>query len=77
MNKITLNAREIQKIYDLFNKMNESTDFGTIELEQSESTGIGSILTATMIVTHREVEGEFTVTISDRRRLNLSPTQTS
>jgi hypothetical protein len=62
MNKITLNAREIQKIYDLFNKMNESTDFGTIELEQSESTGI---LTATMTVTHREVEGEFTVTISD------------
>ena len=65
MSKITLNAREIQKIYDLFNKMNESSDYGTIELEQSEGTGIGSILTATMIVTHRDVEGDFTVTITD------------
>ena len=65
MNKIILTAREVQKIYDLFNKMNDSKDFETIELEQSEGTGIGSILKATMTVTHREVEGEFTVTISD------------
>ena len=65
MNKITLNARELQKIYDLFNKMADSKDFETIELEQSESTGIGFVLKATMYVTHQEVEGEFTVTISD------------
>jgi len=65
MNKITLNARELQKIYDLFNKMTDSKDFETIELEQSESDGIGSILKATMYIKHREVEGKFTVTISD------------
>ena len=65
MNKITLNARELQKIYDLFNKMADSKDFETIELEQSDGAGIGTILKATMYVTHQEVEGEFTVTISD------------
>lgn len=65
MNKIVLNARELQKIYDLFNKMNESSDYGTIELQQSDSTEIGSILKATMYVTHREVEGDFTVTVTD------------
>ena len=65
MNKITLNARELQKIYDLFNKMADSKDFETIKLEQSDGVEIGTILKATMYVTHREVEGEFTVTISD------------
>ena len=65
MNKITLNARELQKVYDLFNKMNESSDYGTIELEQSGDNGIGTVLKATMYVTHREVEGDFTVTITD------------
>ena len=66
MNKITLNARELQKIYDLFNKMADSKDFETIELEQSNTgNGIGLVLKATMYVTHQEVEGEFTVTISD------------
>ena len=66
MSKIRLTARELKKIYDLFNKMNESSDYGTIELKQSNTgNGIGSVLKATMYVTHREVEGDFTVTISD------------
>lgn len=65
MNKITLTARELQKIYDLFNKMNESSDYGTVTLESSNESGIGSILEATFYVTHREVEGDFTVTITD------------
>jgi len=67
MNKITLNARELEKIYTIFNQMNEGIDYGTITLEQSDNTGIGSVLTATIYVTHREVEGDFTVTITDEK----------
>lgn len=68
MNKITLNARELQDIMDMFNKINEptlSTEFESITLEQSSDSGIGSILKASMYITHKDVEGEFTVTISD------------
>ena len=64
MSKIRLTARELQKVYDLFNKMNEG-EYSTIELKQTKGNGIGTILKATMYVTHNEVEGEFTVTISD------------
>lgn len=67
MNKITLNARELEKIYTIFNQMNESSEYGAVTLEQSDNTGIGSTLTATMYVTHREVEGDFTVTITDEK----------
>lgn len=67
MNKITLNARELEKIYTLFNQMNESSDYGTVTLEQSDNTGIGCVLTATMYVTHRDVEGDFTVIITDEK----------
>ena len=66
MNKIRLTAKEVQKVYDFFQKMNESSDYGYIELEQTEGDGIGSILKASMYVTHKEVEGEFTVTITDQ-----------
>jgi hypothetical protein len=65
MNKITLSAREIEKIYQLFNKMNESSDYGSVTLATEGNNGIGSVLTATFIVTHKDVEGEFTVTITD------------
>jgi hypothetical protein len=65
MNKITLSAREIEKIYQLFNKMNESSDYGSVTLKTEGDNGIGSVLTATFIVTHKDVEGEFTVTITD------------
>lgn len=67
MNKITLNAGELEKIYTLFNQMNESGEYGTVTLERSDNTGIGSVLTATMYVTHREVEGDFTVTITGEK----------
>jgi hypothetical protein len=68
MNKITLNARELQDIMDMFNKINEPTrctEFESIILEQSGESGIGSILKATMNIRHKEVEGEFTVIITD------------
>ena len=65
MNRIRLNARELQKIYDMFQKMNESSDYGSIILESSDENEIGSVLKATMYVTHKDVEGDFTVTITD------------
>jgi hypothetical protein len=65
MNKITLSAREIDKLYQLFNKMNESIDYGSVTLASEGNNGIGSVLTATFYVTHKDVEGEFTVTITD------------
>lgn len=68
MNKITLNVRELKDIMDLFNKINEPTwspEYESIILEQSGESGIGSILKATMYINHKDVEGEFTVTITD------------
>jgi hypothetical protein len=65
MNKIALSAREIEKLYDLFNSMNESSDYGSVTLATEGNNGIGNVLTATFIVTHKGVEGEFTVTITD------------
>ena len=65
MNKITLNAREMEEVYQFFNNMNESSDYGSITLEQSENTGIGCTLKATVYVTHKDVEGDFTVSITD------------
>ena len=66
MSKIRLTAKELQQVYDLFNKMNEG-EYSTIELKQSNTgNGIGSVLKATMYVTHKEVEGDFTVTITDQ-----------
>lgn len=68
MNTITLNVRELQDVMDMFNKINEptlSTEFESITLEQSGDSGIGSILKATMNIRHKDVEGEFTVTITD------------
>jgi hypothetical protein len=65
MNKITLLAREIEKIHQLFNKMNESSDYGSVTLTSEGDNGIGSVLTATFYVTHKDVEGEFSVTITD------------
>ena len=65
MHRIRLNARELQKIYDMFQTMNESSDYGSITLESSNENEIGSVLKATMYVTHKDVEGDFTVTITD------------
>ena len=65
MNKITLLARELEKIHQLFNKMNESSDYGSVTLATEGNNGIGSVLTATFYVTHKDVEGEFSVTITD------------
>lgn len=65
MSNITLNRRELYKLYELFNTLNVSEDWGTVTLYQNNDSGIGSVLTATFVIEHKDVDGEFTVTISD------------
>jgi len=67
MNKINLNRREIERVYELFNQMNESGDIGSVILIQEDTNGIGSSLTATFYVTHKHEEGEFTVDITNEK----------
>ena len=62
---IKLNRREVERLYDLFNTLHETGNYGVATLAQINDNGIGSMLTATFVVTHKEIEGEFTVTISD------------
>jgi hypothetical protein len=65
-NTISLNKREITRIYELFNNLNDLKEYGTVTITQgSHSSGIGSVINATYTITHKDVDGEFTVTISD------------
>jgi hypothetical protein len=65
VNTIRLNRRELEKINKLYDTMNESDDYGSVTLTQTNANEIGSELTATFYVTHKDTEGEFTVTITD------------
>ncbi len=65
MNTVRLSRRELEKLYKLFDVMNESEDYGSVTLAQTGDSGIGSVLTATFYVTHKDTEGEFTVTITE------------
>ena len=65
MNKIVLNSEAVERLYKLFNTLNESKDFGHVTLESEGNNGIGDVITATFYVTHKEVKGEFKVTIID------------
>lgn len=60
-NTITLNQHEVNRLKELFDLLNESKDYGSVTLEQHGD----SVLTATFVVTHREIDGEFTVTITE------------
>ena len=62
---ISMNRREVERLLELFNLLNESGDFGVVTLCQERGNGIGNGLTATFTVTQREIEGEFTTTITD------------
>jgi hypothetical protein len=64
MTKIQLNRKEIQKLSELFDKMNECDSYGTVTLTQEGDNGIGTTLKATFYVTHKDVEGEFTIDIT-------------
>jgi len=65
MNTISLNRREMEKLWELFNTLQPDKSWGSVTLAQQGNSGIGTVLTATFVVQHREVDGEFTVTISD------------
>jgi len=65
MKTISMNRREVERLYELFNRLHESGDHGSVTLAQDNSSGIGSILTATFVVTHSGEEGQLTVNISD------------
>ena len=65
MCKINLNRREVERLYEIFNKLHETGDFGCVVLEQQNDSGIGSVLNATFQITHKGVDGDFTVCITD------------
>lgn len=66
MNTIRLNRRELNRVSDLFNLFNAGqADYGYVELIQESDSGIGSVLTAKFNIVHKEVDGEFTVVITD------------
>lgn len=65
MNKIVLNVEAVERLYKLFNTVNESKDFGHVALESEGTNGIGDTITATFYVTHKEIKGEFRVIITD------------
>ena len=62
---IRLNQREVNRLKELFDILNESKDYGSVVLDQYSDNAIGSVLTATFVIEHKEIDGEFTVTITD------------
>ena len=65
MNTIRLNRRELNRVLELLNLFNDAGEYGYVELIQESDSGIGSVLTAKFYITHKDVEGEFTVVITD------------
>ena len=68
MNIIRLNRRELNRVLELLNLFNDTGDYGYVELVQESDSGIGSVLTAKFIIEHKEVNGEFTVVITDEEQ---------
>lgn len=64
-NIIRLNRREVDRLKELFDLLNQSKNFGSVVLDQHSENEIGSVLTATFVIEHKGVDGEFTVTITD------------
>lgn len=68
MNTIRLCRREVRRISELFDTIHQTGDVGFVTLTQdAEDSGIGYELRATFQITHRDTDGEFTVTITDHR----------
>ena len=68
MNTIRLNRRELNRILELFTLFNESGEYGYVELMQESGSGIGSVLNAKFYIKHKDVDGEFTVVITDEEQ---------
>ena len=62
-----LNRRELAKLIELFDQLQLTQDYDSVILNQENSSGIGSVLTATFSISHLTIPGEFTVTISDEK----------
>ncbi len=62
---IRLNKRELHRLVELFDRFNQQKEFGSVTLAQHGDNGIGQVLTATFVIEHKDVDGEFTVTITD------------
>ena len=65
MNTVRLNRRELNRVLELLNLFNDTGDYGYVELVQESDSGIGSVLTAKFNIQHKDVDGEFTVIITD------------
>ena len=65
MNTVRLNRRELNRVLELLNLFNDTGEYGYVELIQESDNGIGSVLTAKFNIEHKEVDGEFTVVITD------------
>jgi hypothetical protein len=65
-NEIVLNYRELKRISSIAEELYgpNPTDWSKIEIN-SDSCEIGSTVTATYIINHKEIVGEFTVTITN------------
>jgi hypothetical protein len=64
---IHLNRAEINRLQELMDTLYKDKKWGSVVLDVSGDNGIGSVLTATFIIQHDGIDGEFTVTISDER----------
>ena len=68
MNKtMYLNRRHIDRIKQLFDQFPENGEYASVILSQSEDNGIGTIIKATFNIFYKNIEGDFTVTISDEQ----------
>ena len=66
MNTIRLCKREVERIRELFDTIQQTGNVGFVTLIQdAEESGIGYELRATFQITHKDTDGEFTVTITD------------
>jgi hypothetical protein len=64
---IHLNRAEINRLQELMDTLYKDKKWGSVVLGVQGESGIGSVLTATFIIEHEGIDGEFTVTISDER----------
>ena len=62
-----LNRRHIDRIKQLFDQFPENGEYASVILSQSEDNGIGTIIKATFNIFYKDIEGDFTVTISDEQ----------
>ena len=62
---IRMNKRELHRVVELFDRFNQQKEYGSVTLAQHGDNGIGQVLTATFVIEHKDVDGEFIVTITD------------